>query len=304
MNVSVVIPCFNQAHYLGEAIASAEPGRRGLEVIVIDDGSTDDTAAVAARSGVRCLHQRNRGLAAARNAGLAEARGEFIVFLDADDRLLPEAIDIGLDAFASHPDCALVFGRAVMTGADGALWPTPDQPRVERDHHHALLRRNLIWSPAMAMFRRSAVVAAGGFTSGFDAAADYDLYLRISREHPVFDHGLIVAWYRRHGENMSGSAARMLRETLAVMRRHRDAAMRDPGTCAAWREGWRTWQEFYGTQLVEEIRDHVHTSEWVPALRKALTLARHNPRRVPHELGRWWAATDERRLRRATDAHR
>ena len=287
MTVSVVIPCFNQAHYLGEALASVDAQRERADVIVVDDGSTDDTAGVASRSGgVRCLRQRNQGLAVARNAGLAAARGEYVVFLDADDRLLPDAVDVGVDAFDRHPECGLVFGRAVMMGPDGALWPTPDQPRVERDHHLALLRRNLIWAPAIAMFRRSAVVAAGGFATGVDAAADYDLYLRVSRGTPVFDHGRLVACYRRHSHNMSANAVRMLRETLTVMQRHRRFAAADPEMLAAWREGRRTWREFYGTALVEEIRGHVRRGEWNRALVKAFVLARHHPRRIPRELTR------------------
>jgi glycosyltransferase involved in cell wall biosynthesis len=271
--VSVVIPCFNQAQFLRDAVSSVAARCARVEVIVVDDGSVDQTASVArGLDGVLLVRQGNRGLAAARNRGLRSASGEFIVFLDADDRLLPGAIDAGLRALRAHPECAMTYGRCVMTGPAGELWPTPEIPAVRSGHHAALLRTNLIWTPAMAMFRRDAVTDAGGFAEGFDGAADYDLYLRVSRDKPIHDHQQPVAAYRRHGGSMSGRAARMLRDTLAVMARNRP----DDGHAelrSAWHEGYSRWQDFYGTQLVEEIRAHARLREWAAVRRKATTLA-------------------------------
>ena len=88
--VSVVIACYNQGRFLGEAIESAlRQTYAPIEVIVADDGSTDRTAEVAAAYPVRCLRQRNQGAPAARNHGFRESHGRFVLFLDADDRLLP-----------------------------------------------------------------------------------------------------------------------------------------------------------------------------------------------------------------------
>ena len=95
--VSVIIPCYNQAHYLREAIASV---RRQtylhVETVVVDDGSQDDTAAVAHEYNVRYVYQANSGVSTARNAGIGHVSGEFVIFLDADDRLLPRAVEIGV----------------------------------------------------------------------------------------------------------------------------------------------------------------------------------------------------------------
>lgn len=278
IDVSVIIPCYNQARFLREAIGSIDPGALEVEIIVVDDGSTDDTAAVAEAAGAVCIRQPNRGLAAARNTGLRASMGRFLVFLDADDRLMPGALETGVAALETHPGCALAYGRCVMMGPAGEPWPTRCEPRVDRDHHAALLRRNLIWMPGMAIFRREPLLAAGGFAEeGIDAAADYDLYLRLSREHPVVDHGTLVAAYRQHAESMSGDASRMLRETLTVMDRHRPDMEGDAATVAAWTDGRRDWRDFYGTHLVEEIRAHVHGREWRAAFRKAATLARLHP---------------------------
>src|ERR687885_795015 len=111
--VSVVIPCYNQAHFLGEAIESVlAQSYPHFEIVVVDDGSTDNTSEVAARyPGVRCIRQNNQGVAAARNTGIRESNGSYLVFLDADDRLLPEALEVGLEQLKVHPECAFVSGQ-------------------------------------------------------------------------------------------------------------------------------------------------------------------------------------------------
>jgi glycosyltransferase involved in cell wall biosynthesis len=275
--ISVVIPCYNQGHFLDEAVNSAVSTVYQVEVIVVDDGSTDETPAVAARcGGVRYVRQENRGLAAARNRGLETATGDLVIFLDADDRLMPGGIDVGARALAANPGCAMAYGRCVMMGPDGTVWPTPQQRRVLSGHHAALLRTNPIWMPAMAIFRRAALIEAGGFAAGFDASADYDLYLRISLAHQLHDHGVLVAAYRRHDASMSGSAERMLQDTLAVMQRHRPGDEAAP-QFEAWREGCEAWRNFYGTQLTEEIRAHVRRRQVGAALTKIGTLGRYAP---------------------------
>lgn len=284
--VSVVIPCYNQGRFLAEAIASATATQHRVEVVVVDDGSTDDTAAVAREFPVLYVRQPNRGLAAARNRGFGESTGSFVIFLDADDRLLPGAIDVAARSLAAHPECAMAYGRCVMMGADGVTLPTPGIPTVRTGHHAALLHTNMIWMPAMAIFRRRPLVRLQGFASGFDAAADYDLYLRLSRVEPIYDHGATVAAYRRHDASMSGNAARMLEETLAVMQRHRPHV--DDELFATWQDGWTNWQDFYGTQLVEEIRAHLRERALAPAIAKAATLWRLAPKVFRRELRKKW----------------
>src|SRR5436309_2384320 len=103
-SVSVIIPCYNQGHFLADAIERAlEQSYRPLEVIVVDDGSSDESSEVARRfEGVRLMRQPNRGLSAARNAGLAASAGDYLVFVDADDRLLRDALQAGVNGLAGH----------------------------------------------------------------------------------------------------------------------------------------------------------------------------------------------------------
>ena len=105
LSVSVVIPCYNQGRFLQEAIASATAqGELVPEIVVVDDGSTDETHAVATRDGtVRYLRQERSGLSEARNSGWRASSGDYVIFLDADDRLLPGAVEAGLEAFGRWP---------------------------------------------------------------------------------------------------------------------------------------------------------------------------------------------------------
>lgn len=246
--VSVIIPCYNHARYLGEAIASVEAQRYPHhEIIVVDDGSTDETAAVATRyPGVKYIWQRNQGLSAARNTGIRHSEGTFLVFLDADDRLLPRALEVGLLCLQARPDCAFASGHYRYIGADGSLLVEHPQDRVTRDHYLALLCGNYIGMHATVIYRRSLFDRVGGFDTTLRACEDYDLYLRIARQFPIFCHDEVVAEYRQHGANMSGNPELMLNQVLRVLRRQQPHLQGDPARQRAYRRGVLAWQAYYG----------------------------------------------------------
>jgi glycosyltransferase involved in cell wall biosynthesis len=256
--VSVVIPCFGQAHFLADAIESVvRQTYPRFEVLVVNDGSPDDTAAVAARYPVRYFEQAHAGLAAARNAGLERCRGEFVVFLDADDRLLPDALRINTARLQADAALAFVAGASRYIARDGTPLSTNPPPVPSGNVYRELLRRNRIRMPAMVMFRRSVFERIGGFDTTVDACADYDVYLRVSRLFPVAFHHELVAEYRRHEGNMSLNPALMLRQLSAVMRRQRGYVRESPDLSAALRDGLRNMQEYYGDQLANRIRERV-----------------------------------------------
>jgi dTDP-4-amino-4,6-dideoxygalactose transaminase/glycosyltransferase involved in cell wall biosynthesis len=257
--VSVVIPCYNQAQYLGEAIASvlAQTHTR-VEVIVVDDGATDHTAAVAAGfEGVRYLRQDNQGLAAARNAGLNASTGQYLIFLDADDRLLPHAFDLSLACLRRHPDCAFVYGHCTLISSDGSALFTPKQECVERDHYRALLDHCYIWTPGTVMFRRAVFDMFGGFDISVSPAADYDLYLRVARRFPIACHGHVVAEYRQHGANMSSNSELMLEAVLRVFQSQWEDVQGNTDYEGAYKIGVEGYKVFYGDRVVQAIRSRV-----------------------------------------------
>lgn len=297
--ISVVIPCHNHAQFLREAVDSVGAPSRPVEIVIVNDGSTDSSAEVAEESArarphgtpVRVIHQAHAGVASARNRGFLESRGAFVVFLDSDDRLAPNALEFGARALGDHPEAVFTYGRCQMMAADGTLLATERQPRIDRHAYHELLRDNYIWTPANVMFRRGPLERYGAFRPSLAGSANYELYLRLARTYPVHDHGQLVAHYRRHATNLSGNSARMLRETLMVLRSQWPYVEGDPEAVAAYRDGWRNWQEFYGSRLANEIRDHVQSGEWAPAVQKAVVLGLFYPRGLAHHT--------RQRLRRA-----
>jgi glycosyltransferase involved in cell wall biosynthesis len=297
--VSVVIPCYNYARFLGDAIQSAlDQTYPDVEIIVVDDGSTDDTRAIAETFPMaRFIAQTNQGLSAARNTGLAHCRGDLVVFLDADDRLLPDAIETGARLLADNPALGFVAGCSIFISRDGIPQPTVNTP-VSRQHeaYVALLRHNSIRNPAAVVFRRHVVDAVGGFTSGIDACADLDLYLRISRSFPVAFHDTAVAEYRRHGDNMSDNAAQMLQQAIAVLAQQR-AYLVTSARREAFRDGMRGIREHYGDALVEQIRARVRRpSEWKRLLKDLAVLSWCHPAAVAEHSSRKLRA-----LRRGSD---
>ena len=276
--MSVVVPCYNQAHYLGEAIESVlGQTYRPVELIVVDDGATDCTAEVAAAyPEVRCLHQTNQGLAAARNAGLRAARGEYVTFLDADDRLLPGALQVSAAALDLNPDAAFAVGRHLRIAADGTSLPVRHRPRVDRDHYVSLVRRCWIAMPATVTYRRAILEAAGAFDTRLRCAEDYDLYLRLARRHPIVDHYAEVAEYRQHAGTLSRNAARMLEATLAVLEPHRPGRHATEAHRRAWRE--RANAVWYYDRLLDAAHADLAQGHWPAAARSMLVFARHLPR--------------------------
>ena len=278
--VSIVIPCYRQAHFLGEAIESAlHQSYPHVEVIVVNDGSPDAVEAVAARYPVRYVEQANAGLAAARNTGLAACRGEFVVFLDADDRLLPGAVRENVARLKEDPLLGFVAGASRYIARDGTPIPTNPPRWPQGDLYAGLLRRNRIRMPAMVTFRRSVFDRVGGFDSRIDACADYDMYLRVSRSFAVAFHDVVVAEYRRHGENMSLDPARMLRQMTWVLRQQRQHVRADALRRAALEQGRLNVQEYYGDQLADRIRTRVRTRRaWRRAVADAARLLVLYPR--------------------------
>jgi len=285
--VTVVIPCFNQAQYLPGALSSVHRQTwPRVESIVIDDGSTDDTSRVAARFGATIVRrQANQGLSRARNAGLALANGEFVVFLDADDELLPDAIRDGLDAFTADPDAGCVSGQCALMDTNGVPLTTTHPELASDDLYAELLKMNFVWTPGAAMFRTEHVREIGGFPVGSPAAADYAVMLAFARRGWLRHERRDVVRYRKHETNMSRDPILMLRATLSVLEHERPhvGSRYIPDLL----EGRRRWRAFYGEQLSVALR-----REWrgprraLRLVRGGLFFCRHCPREAAVHLWR------------------
>ncbi|HJU83895.1 MAG TPA: glycosyltransferase [Holophagaceae bacterium] len=208
--VSIVIASYNYGRFLDEAIRSAlAQTHQPVEVIVVDDGSQDDSVSVAKAHPVRLITQANQGVSAARNVGARAAGGAFLVFLDADDALEPEYVECCLRTLQAAPlEVAYAYTGMRYFGSETGLFESrPFDPK-------ALGEGNYIH--AAALLRREAFEAVGGFDPAWrEGLEDYELWVRmLDRGY----RGVLVPEpllrYRRHGPSrnlMSGSTQKVLR---------------------------------------------------------------------------------------------
>src|SRR2546427_8430018 len=218
--VSVVVTTYNHRAYVGAAIASALAQTfADREVVVVDDGSTDGTAAIVASFGdrIRSIRQENQGVAAARNTGVLNARGELVAFLDGDDLWEPDKLAMQVAAAERSPQAGLIAVDGVLFDDDGAiLAPTlfaasiretfgPGVNLVTRAQGYGLLlRENLISTISQVMVRHTVLDEVGLSDRRFSLSSDWDLYLRIAARHDIaFVPGRLAQW-RYHAGSASG----------------------------------------------------------------------------------------------------
>ncbi len=254
--MSVVIPCYNGGRFLREAIESVlRQTFRAAEIVVIDDGSTDDTSAVArSYAQVRLIEQRNQGAPAARNTGIRSTTGDFLVFLDADDRLQPHALATGVESLTAPPEWAFVSGNVRVIAEDGSPRYVPDTRPRPGDPYLQLLRSNYIWTPGVVMYRRDILRAVNGYVTWAGASADYELNVRIARRYPIGWHSQVILDYRQHPSSMSSDVRYMLKSAVTVRRAERRHACRRAGGTQAWQEGLAVVQADYGGRLLKQMK--------------------------------------------------
>lgn len=250
--VAVVINTYNQAHYLGDAIESVlAQSRPADEILVVDDGSSDQPQHVLKRYlGVAYIRQENQGLAASRNTGLAATTAEMVVFLDADDRLLPEALASGLACHQRTPACAFTYGSYRNIASNGEVLGPPPHYSAAGEHSYLdLLRFNTIGMHAAVMYRREALVRCGGFDVGLRRCEDYDVYLKIARTQRIASHSVVIAEYRRHEANMSHDHRGMLAAALSILDRQEPYLRPASGERRALIQGRRTWKRYFAREV-------------------------------------------------------
>jgi len=218
--VSVIIPAYNAARYLPDALDSVLAQTKDpLEVLVVDDGSSDDTAQVVARYGppVRYLRQRNAGVSMARNHGIAESRGRYVAFLDADDTWLPAKLDRQLAALKERTECGACYSAYTTVNAE--LKPVavsrhdPCWPVLEG----LLLCGNVIGTPSTVLVERSVLVRAGGFDAALSYCADWDLWIRLTNLTAFCYVDEPMVRYRQHDTNMSHNVCLLEHDALRVL---------------------------------------------------------------------------------------
>ncbi len=238
MSASVVIVTFNHVRYLPDALESAlAQTLPGVEVMVVDDGSTDDTPAVLAKYAgrVRVVRQPNRGPSAARNAGVAASRGEYVAFLGADDVLAPTKLAEQTAVLAREPRAGWTYCDVRIEDTRAGVVTTTSERfgyrarRLDGWLFSELVRGNFI--PMLApLVRRSALAAAGPFDERLRRTEDCDLWLRLSLVAEARYTPRVLATYRMREAGLSGDRAAMDRNRFLML----DGLLRSrPGALAA-----------------------------------------------------------------------
>ena len=204
--VSVIIPTYDRGWTLGGAVDSVlGQTYRDFELIVVDDGSMDDTPDILAGYGerIRVVRQENRGVSAARNAGIGVATGELLAFLDSDDRWLPEKLAEQVGFFDERPEALICQTEETWIRNGVRVNPKKHHKKPSGEIFEASLSLCLV-SPSAVMIHRRLFDEVGLFDEALPACEDYDLWLRVSRSYPVYliDVPLIVK-YGGHEDQLS-----------------------------------------------------------------------------------------------------
>lgn len=268
--VSIVIPCYNHGCFLRDAISSAlNQSYTHTEIIVVDDGSVDNTEDVAGSfKELIFIKQKNSGLPAARNTGLSRCKGEYVVFLDADDMLHDRAVETNIGYFLGNKSCAFVSGGHKRILADGSETVPPNDATVKENHYEAFLQGNYIGMHAAVMYRRDILIKEGGFDPELKACEDYELYFRLSRKYPVLNHSKKITSYRIHDTNMSGNIPLMLMNALHVLNQQLPYITGKPALLEARKKGIKNWKRYYIRRFIKNLMDKKNNSKNLTANEK------------------------------------
>lgn len=210
--VSVVVPAFDEEDFIAEALDSVQAqSYRPIEIIVVDDGSGDRTPEIAAARGVRVLQQAHRGPAAARNAGLAIAHGDYWTIFDADDVMTPEGLELQVGYLEEHPDLGIVFGLTEAFVTDGEPRP-PHFRGVWADGPFP-------WHPGTMLARRGVLDLVGPFDESRALGEDMEWLSRVKDAGVSMGLGDYVALrYRIHRRNTTSDTRAVNKAMLKVLR--------------------------------------------------------------------------------------
>lgn len=243
--VSVVVPAFNAAKTILETLHSiSQQTHAALDIIVVDDGSSDETAAIARAwcredPRFRVVSKPNEGVASARNAGIRASKGEFIAFIDADDLWHPTKIAKQLAALlASGPDTALVYSPFRLIDADGRVLASPHKYGVNGWVIHRHFFTNLVGNGSALLIRKRVLEEFGGFDPslrdlGAEGCEDLLLQLRIATRYRFGEVSEYLVGYRRLPENMSSNTEQMIRSGVLAVGKALAECRDVPGLSAA-----------------------------------------------------------------------
>lgn len=288
--VSVIIPNYNYAEYLRDAIESVRSQTYpAIEIIVVDDGSTDGSRDVLGKFGdsITTVFQQNKGVSAARNNGAALAKGEYFAFLDADDLWLPEKVELQVAKFNENAGYGLVHVglieidgnedeiRRRVDGGEGEVW----REMLE------FSRQGILGGGSGVMIRRDVFDEVGGFDERLSTSADWDLYYRISRRYAVGFVAAPLLKYRVHNSNMHANIGVMERDMVHAFEKAFNEDSPELGEIK---------RKAYGSLHQNLAGSYYTVGDYSSFLKHSIRSLASNPRNIRHYL-KFPASRSERR---------
>ena len=184
--VSIVVPAYNAAPFISDALQSIQDQTyRDYEVIVVDDGSTDETAQVVSSfPSVRLLRQKNQGAAAAKNSGISAARGSYVAFLDADDTWMPSKLELQLAFLNDNPELGMAISEHIIVEEDGREWVSDKRLLFEGDPVRNIFLNSVVATPTVVI-RRHVFSDVGLFDESLLCAEDENFWMRVGMRYPI-----------------------------------------------------------------------------------------------------------------------
>lgn len=272
--ISIIIPNYNNARYLNMAIQSVlAQTYKDYEIIIVDDGSTDNSRDIVARFGnaVRYIYQENQGLAGARNTGIQAAKGELIGLLDADDEWHSDYLEYMVGLSEKHPDAQVFYSMAQCMDVDGQDLPQfVGGPPVEPEKlYQVLLRANFI-IPSTVTFRKKPVVESGCFDVSLRSCEDWDLWFHLLPEGRFLGSFKSLVRYRVHGNSLSTNLNGMHAAAKKVIEKHFGKEDGDPITWTP--EKRRAYGGMYRYQCITLVQRQNNWDDCVPLMCKAFQI--------------------------------
>lgn len=293
---SVIITTNHRPALLARAIESARASGREIEIVVVDDASSDETADVCrAIPGIKYVRvDRNQGVAGARNIGLVASSGEYVTFLDDDDVRLPGSLDQQIRLLDQMPDTVMIYAQAIPEDGSGAQRQPYPRECPQGDIFWELLIRNFIPSGSV-VFRRACISQIGLLDDSIPGIDDWDLWIRIAEIFPIATiETPVLVWRKSTAISAQGSS-----DTLDLIERGRQRFRQDwvrlPRFAGAESEKkrfvWRAFSKNIAEHLAWESFAAVRNAQIIRASRGLRTLLQLHPAAVTDLARRWTSAS-------------
>jgi glycosyltransferase involved in cell wall biosynthesis len=292
---SIIITTHNRPHLLPRAINSARAAGSDVEVVVVDDASSDETARICQTD----LHityvrvERNRGVAGARNVGVAASRGEYISFLDDDDVRFPNSLDRQIAVLDEEPHAALIYAQAITEDPDGKQHPPYPADCPQGDIFWELLTRNFI-PCGSAVFRRACLSREGLLDDRIPGIDDWDLWIRIAETFQVLAIKTPVMIWRQSTPTSGQGSSRTVDLIEHGRRKFRQSWLKLPRVANAprhqKRKAWRGFSNNFAEHLIWEVFSALSKFELAHAGKSALVALRLHPTALLSVLREWMNA--------------